>query len=104
MKRFNLIYEWHFRKPTHPTADGKQVWVNLWTEKVKECRNHKQLIQIVLPDGKKCFPVDPRNLLKHGKKTEAVYLYPDKPMKLVGQYFSIMSEEDLIKEFLKQNY
>jgi len=31
--------------------------------------------------------------LKYGKKTEAVFLYPDKPMKLLGMYFSLLPEK-----------
>ena len=93
--------EWIFNKPTHFTPDGKMAWCNLWVEKIRDFRKAKQMIELVI-DGKKCIPVDPKILLKYGKKVEAVYLYPDRPMKMRGMYFELETEEDKLQELSKQ--
>ena len=79
----------NFEKPTHET-DGK-YWINLQIEYVKRVKTAKKFIVIKLPQGF-CQPVNPNNLLKYGKKTEAVYLYPNNQMKLVGQYYELFNE------------
>ncbi len=90
-----------FQKPCHETA-GK-YWINLNIEKVKEARKRKETITIILPEGR-CKPVDPRALLKYGVKTEAVFLYKNFPMKLVGSYFTLMTPEEIAKEESKKYF
>lgn len=77
-----------FQKPTHWTEG--QAWINLNIEEVKRAKTNEEMIVIELPQGF-CKPVSPSILLKYGKKTEAVYLYPQNPMKLVGAYYSLLS-------------
>ncbi len=90
-----------FHKPCHETAG--RYWINLDVRKVKEARKRKEMITVILPEGR-CKPVDPRALLKYGVKTEAVYLYPDNPMRLVGSYFSLMTPEEIAKEEAKKYF
>ena len=89
----------YFNKPTHET-DGK-YWINLSVEKIREAKKRKEMIEVVLPQGE-CHPVSPERLLKYGVKTQAVYLYPDKPMKLIGAYYGLKTEADKLKEFSEQ--
>lgn len=79
-----------FSKPTHET-DGR-YWVNLDIRKIEAAKKNKEWIVVKLPQGC-CKPVSPENLLKYGKRTEAVYLYPNNPMKLVGSYFELLPKE-----------
>ena len=93
--------EIRFRKPTHWT-DGK-AFINLRIEKIKEAKRKKEMITVILPEGR-CKEVDPKLLMKYGVKTEAVYLYPDRPMQLRGQYYELMTEEDKLREMTQKYF
>jgi hypothetical protein len=79
-----------FTKPC--SWQGDKAYINLDVRKVKEARKKKCFIVVKLPQGF-CRPVDPKALLKYGKKFKEVFLYPDNPMELVGQYFTLFDEE-----------
>ena len=87
--------EIRFRKPTHWT-DGK-AFINLRIEKIKEAKRKKEMITVILPEGR-CKEVDPKLLMKYGVKTEAVFLYKNNPMKLVGSYFLLQTPEEKARE------
>ena len=79
-----------FSKPTH--WEENKAWINLRKEFVEQAKKAKTYIVVKLPQGY-CKPVDPAKLLKYGKKTEAVFLYPENPMKLIGAYFELYPQE-----------
>ena len=83
-----------FSKPTHETDN--RYWVNLRVELVERAKKNKEMIVLDLPQGL-TEPIEPKDLLKHGNRTEAAYLYPNNPMRLVGQYFTIASKEQQTK-------
>ena len=85
----NVIIK-QFYKPTHWTEN--KAWINLRQEFVEKAKKAKAYIVIKLPQGY-CKPVDPAKLLKYGKKTEAVFLYENNPMKLIGSYFELYPQE-----------
>lgn len=85
----NVIIK-QFYKPTHWTEN--KAWINLRQEFVEKAKKAKVYIVIKLPQGY-CKPVDPAKLLKYGKKTEAVFLYENNPMKLIGSYFELYPQE-----------
>ena len=88
-----------FKKPTHWT--NGRAWINIDVDKVRKAKKRREMVEVILPEGE-CKPIDPNSLLKYGKRTEAVFLYPDNPMKLVGAYYELKTEEDKWKEFSKQ--
>ena len=69
-----------------------QAFINLDVEKLKEAKKGKCKVVVVL-NGKYCKPVDPSIILKTGKKSEQVFLFPENPMKLRGYFFSLFDEE-----------
>jgi len=75
-----------FNKPTH-WSDNK-AWINLRVDFVEAAKKAKQYIVIKLPEGY-CEPMNPTTLLKYGTKTQAVFLYPNHPMELVGAYYTL---------------
>ena len=79
-----------FNKPTHWTEN--RAWVNLRADLVQRYAKRNDLIVLELPEGF-TEPIEAKKILKCGKKTEAVFLYPDKPMKLLGMYFSLLPEK-----------
>ncbi len=79
-----------FSKPTHWTEN--KAWINLRVEIVEAAKRNKEMIVLQLPEGL-TEPIDPKDLLKYGKRTEAIYLYPDNPMKLIGSYYSLAPKE-----------
>lgn len=88
-----------FSKPAHKTGD--KYWVNLNIDIIRKARKQKEMIEVVLTAGI-CKAVDPKWLLKNGVKTEAVYLRPDEPMKLVGNYYELLTEEEKLRKFSEQ--
>jgi len=79
-----------FNKPTHWTEN--KAWVNLRAGLVQKYAKQNDLIVLELPEGF-TEPIEAKKILKYGKKTEAVFLYPDKPMKLLGMYFQLLPEK-----------
>lgn len=71
-------------------SDGR-FWVNLQIEKVKSAKKNKEFIVLQLPEGY-TEPKDPEDILK-GKRSEKVFLFPDKPMVLVGTYYTLFNDE-----------
>jgi hypothetical protein len=96
--RIKLI---NFSKPCHWT-DNK-AFINLRAEIVKSAKKNNEMIVVKLPEGY-CKPVDPKALIKYGTKTEAVYLYPDNPMSLIGSYFELLPESDQERIKLDSEY
>ena len=80
----------NFKKPCHWT-DNK-AFINLRAEIIESAKKNKEMIVVKLSEGF-CEPVDPEALIKYGTKTEAVFLYPENPMKLIGSYFTLMNSD-----------
>jgi len=85
----NVIIK-QFYKPTH--WKGNKAWINLREDFVKQAKKAKKYI-VVKINNDYCKPVDPNVLLKYGVKTQAVFLYPESPMKLIGSYFEVYPQE-----------
>jgi len=83
-----------FNKPTHWT--GNRAWVNLRLDLVERYAKNNDLIVLKLPAGF-TEPIEAKKILKYGKKTEAVFLYPNNPMKLIGCYFTLLPENKQIR-------
>jgi len=93
----NIIIK-QFNKPTH-WSDNK-AWINLRLDFVEAAKKAKQYIVIKLPEGY-CKPMNPKTLLKYGTKTQAVFLYPNNPMELVGAYYELFPPD--IQEWIKND-
>ena len=87
-----------FGKPLY--WDGDSAYINLSIDLVKKMRKENLKIVIRLPEGY-CKPVDPRMVLKLGKKTDKVFLRPEDPMKLIGYYYKLFSPD--IQERIKED-
>jgi len=78
-----------FDKPTH--WQNGSAWVNLRENIVEKHAKNNDLIVLKLPEGF-TQPIPAKEILKKGKKTQAVFNYPNNPMKLVGYYFPLLPE------------
>lgn len=91
MVKYQII---QFNKPTHETEN--RYWINLDIHKIENAKKNKEMIVVKLPQGI-CKPISPESLLKYGKRTEAVYLYENNPMKLIGAYYELADKEEQMK-------
>jgi len=94
------IVEIQFNKPTHWSEN--KAWINLNEWLGLKAKKIKANIVVKLPEGY-CKPKSPAELLKNGIKTEAVFLRPDEPMKLIGDYFQLY-EKDKQEEIRYNTY
>jgi len=72
-------------KPLHNT------FVYIYDRIIKKAIRHNQLLRIKIPQG--IGTADPKEWIRTGKRIEKVFLRPDEPMILFGNYVIIEKEK-----------